>query len=240
MRVMDYDWLAMGPGSAHSFRAGVLRGAEARSPGAFFHERQVARVCAEEGRWSDVVTTLSRGFFVPPEQTAPSRHELALAQLAAGDLAGYRRTCASLLKLCEGQEPGGGEAIAEDVARACVLKPDALAPEGWQSLAGKRIEDPAVRAAVLCRAGRPAPALEALGDDRSPYALLVQALAEHGSGRADAARLALRQAVEWLDGAPEPPRWDGTKTRADELPWDHRLESDTLRREVESLLRPPR
>jgi hypothetical protein len=29
------------------------------------------------------------------------------------------------------------------------------------------------------------------------------------------------------------------KTRADELPWDRRLEIDTLHREAESLLRPP-
>jgi WD40 repeat protein len=239
MRTMDADWSGPAAASAyHQFQAAGHASA-GRPAAAFFHERQSARSFAEQGRWPDAAAALSRVAGMPPEQTAPSRRELALAQLAAGDLAAYRRTCAALLKLCEGQEPGGGEAAAEDVARACVLKGDALPPEGWQSLAGKRVEDPAVRAAVLCRAGRAAPALEALGEDRSPYALLVRALAEHGSGRADVARLALRQAVEWLDGAPEPPRWDGTKTRADELPWDRRLEIDTLRREVESLLRPP-
>jgi hypothetical protein len=239
MRVMGSDWRAPDPAYAHSSSARSLAAVDRRSAGAFFHLRQKARVYAELGDWTNAQAAFSGQPFVPPEQAAPSQREQAMLFLAAGRLAEYRSRCAALLKLCQGQEPGGGEAIAEDVARACAPRADALPPEGWQSLAGKRIEDATVRAAVLCRAGRHAQALEALASDTGAYALLVRALAEQGLGRADAAREALRQAAAWLDAAPDPPRWDGTKTRAALLPWDRRVELDALRREAESALRRP-
>src|SRR5262249_21141569 len=150
------------------------------------------------------------------EQAAASRSDLALAQLAAGQADAYRRMCGWLVEQLKGQKLVGGEDVAHDVARACVLRADAVPAEGWRSLAEMPIKDAVLRAAVLCGAGGPAEALAALGDDGGAHALLVRALAEHVRGNPAAAREALRQAAEWLDAAPEPPRWDGPGTRAED------------------------
>jgi WD domain, G-beta repeat len=238
-RLMNTDWAGPDPNepaSEGAYRTSTQAGLHAV---AFFHSRHAARAYAERGRWADAAAALLRTRGMPPEQTAPSRRELAVAQLAAGRTDDYRRTCERLLTLCENQEVGGGEPVSVDVARACVLRPDALPAAGWTSLAAKRIDDPIVQAAVLHRAGRHAEALASLGKDTGPYALLVRALAERAAGRIEAARTAAQQAGAWLDAVPDPPRWDGTNTRAAELPWDRRVELDALRREVESVIDGP-
>jgi hypothetical protein len=89
---------------------------------------------------------------------------------------------------------------------------------------------------MLCRAGRPAQALEAVGDDDRPYALLVRALAEHAAGQDDAARQSLGRAVRWLDASSP---WDPTQTNGAWLPWDQRVEIKVLQAEARAVLRRP-
>jgi hypothetical protein len=170
---------------------------------------------------------------------------VALCQAAAGQ-GDARTTCANLLRrLRPGPEarevagplaaaPGGLPALLGAAARPAQER---AARVRAGLLRGGRVADPErllallppadalSRAAVLTRAGRSLEAAALLAGRNDPAALLYLALAEHGRGRAAAARQALQQAARALD-AP------GAAAR----PWPERAEAAALRAEAEALL----
>jgi WD40 repeat protein len=202
-----------------------------------FHARWAAFYEAESGEWAQAIGALQQ-LAAGESDPVTTWLDLARTQLAAGQANDYRQTCERLLKMCNTNgAPPAAVARLPEVIRVCALRPDTVNANTYLNILQKRFNNDLARAAAVLRAGRPALTLQKLGEDRGPYALLLRALAEHGCGRPDAARQALGQAVAWMDGAPEPARWDGTRTRLAELPWQQRLDLDVLRREAEALLR---
>jgi WD40 repeat protein/tRNA A-37 threonylcarbamoyl transferase component Bud32 len=217
------------------------------------------RAWAELGRWQD-----ARDDFAPVVERRPDQagawRGLALTELALNRPDAYRQTCGGFLRrfdhppeaaaagLAFGSSPWNAPAATglagasltampslaaarRELVRACVFRPDTLAePARLLPLAGN---DPLLRGAVLCRAGRPDEAVRALAGSKEPVAVLFRALALHGQGQDDAARQALDEAVRWL-AAPSP--GDAKQTNAQRLPWEQRLETDLLSREVTALL----
>jgi hypothetical protein len=128
-----------------------------------------------------------------------------------------------------GLPPGAGLYDRLLTARTAVLRPQTLIePESWLPLLPG--EEKLLRGAVLCRAGKHADALRELEGLQEPLAVLFRALAEHGRGNKDAARRALDEALKQL-----PPEKIDLYQQTP-LPWQQRVESDILRREVEALL----
>jgi WD40 repeat protein/serine/threonine protein kinase len=195
---------------------------------------------------------------------------LALAQLADGQVDNYRVTCREMLRR-PGQPPAvsavglafsagpnnvlGGlvpPALREltppvrpydqiRIVQAALLRPGAVAnPAALLPLVDPN--DRVTRAAVLCRAGRHAEAVEML-DARRPFtswtaegerAALFRALAEQGRGHTAEARRAYQAAVkgEEVPAANPPVRTLGFPASNDEAaPWTTRVEMQMLRRE---------
>jgi hypothetical protein len=106
-----------------------------------------------------------------------------------------------------GLPPGAGLYDRLVSVRTAVLRPGTLTnPESWLPLLPK--EERLLRGAVLCRAGKDADPLKELEGLRGPVAVLFRALAE-----------------KKIDLSEQTP-----------LPWQQRVESDVLRREVEAVL----
>jgi tetratricopeptide (TPR) repeat protein len=181
--------------------------------------------------------------------------QLAVAQVLAGDDGGYRRTRqellrrggpeanAALLGLLLGQTPQnvGSLALAARVAarpssldrnrwqfaaaRACQLKPDAEVLPELLSL-GERTH-PVHRASALCRLKRYDEAAVILQQQQQQYPMagLYLALVEANRGN-------WTQAEQALDAA--------TRSDRSNWAWEDQQPFELLRREVESLLQPPR
>jgi hypothetical protein len=219
-----------------------------------------ARARAELGRWDDARADFTLATARWPDWP-DSWRGLALIHLALNQPDAYRQTSARFLErvahppeaaavgLALGPAPGdalGRAALSwsgplleqlleprRQAARTCALRQGAVAEPGrLLPLAGG---DPVVRGALLCRAGRYDETVQALSQSQGAVALLYRALAEHGRGKADAAKQALDQAERWLAA---PSQEDPKRTNAERLPWDQRLECDLLRQEVKARLLP--
>jgi hypothetical protein len=188
---------------------------------------------------------------------------LALAQLDAGQEGAFRLTCGEMQQRFRvpGQFPratfalgsmpsnpadaavtaallghpaapaGAGDFDRHETVRASVLLPGTLTgPESWLPLLppGEKL----LRGAVLCRADRHAGAVKELEGLPEPSACLFRALAEHGRGHKEAARQALDEALKQL-----PPEKIDLFQQIP-VPWQQRVEIETLRREVEPLVTP--
>jgi hypothetical protein len=198
---------------------------------------------AKDSQWFAAAFHLGRLALLRDPRADPRR--LALCQAAAG-LGDARANCADLLRrLRPGPEarevagplaaaPGGlpallGAAARPSQERAALLRAGLL--RGGRVAGPERLlallppGDALTRGAVLTRAGRWAEAAALLAGRGEPAALLYLALAEHGRGRAAAARQGLQQAARALD-APG----------AAALPWPERAEAAALRAEAEALL----
>jgi WD40 repeat protein len=195
-----------------------------------------------------------------PELSSAWRR-LALAQLHAGQADAFRRTCRQMQQrfrvpgpipqavFALGSMPshptgaavtaallghpaapaGAGLFDRQQTVRASVLRPGTLAdPESWLPLLPP--DEKLLRGAILCRAGKHADAVKELQPLKEPIACLFRALAEHGRGNKDAARQALDEAGKQL-----PPEKIDLYQQTP-LPWQQRVESDVLRREVEALM----
>ncbi len=192
------------------------------------------RVAAELGAWDKAATDFARAITLGRED-AVAFQELALVRLAAGDLAGYRQTCARLVKRF-----GVGSTSGRVVAWTCALAPDAL-PDLKPALqqAGRALTaNPKVAAnevavaALLYRSGQFAAALEHLekaralpGADEAPYVALLTALAQQRLGRAGEAKKSLDRALPALE------------VMAPRLTWQQRLELGLLRHEAEEAVK---
>ena len=206
------------------------------------------RARAELGHWAEASADFAQAVAQQPGEPDGWRG-LALAQLAMKQPDESRQTCGRFLERfahpteaaavwlaipLSAYAPLGPASVAWAVSplvavrrlavRTAVLQPGTPDPARLLPWAG---DDPLVRGAVLCRAGRHDEAVRALGDSRDVVALLYRALAEHGRGRADAARAALTEAENGL--APHP----GSE---DFLTWEQRIEAEVLRAEARALL----
>jgi tetratricopeptide (TPR) repeat protein len=221
------------------------------------------RARAELGRWAEARADFGEAVRRAPDDPAGWRG-LALTHLAEGRPDDYRQTCGLMLRhfgpapqavvvgllfgpAADVPLPAAAAALltAPDLApppptaraltaRTCALRADGAAdPAGLLSLAGAN--DPLTRGAVLCRAGRPAEAVQALRASQDAAGLLYRALAEQQRGRGAEARKDHEQAVQWLA---TPSKNDPKQPNAARLSWDQRLEVDLLRKEVEALLAP--
>jgi hypothetical protein len=219
-------------------------------------------VAAELGHWPQALADFAAVRDQDPSEVLAWRR-LALAQLASGKEEAFRKTCAqfrgrfgappasALVGLLFAFRPGDvpGSAVLPglakepflppslsgrlEVVRTCVLEPRSADPP----LGLLPLTDPShelAHAAVLCRAGRHAEAVQALARRDDAIALLWRALAEAGRDRPEAARQALDQAEKWLVA---PSRLDPKQTNAAQLDWEGRLEADLLRREVKARLK---
>jgi WD40 repeat protein/serine/threonine protein kinase len=214
---------------------------------------------AELGRWEEARADFARAVEEGPDQPDAWRC-LALTQLLLKQTEEHRQTCARFLEhfrfppeaavvgLVFGTaapDPFAGVLLARladpllpplltarrSAARTALLRGNAVAePSRLLFWAG---DDPVVRGAVLCRAGRYDEAVQALGDDHDITALLYRALAEHGRGREVAARTALQESEQLLAKSSTD---DVQQTNAARLPWDRRAEAELLRAEVRALL----
>jgi hypothetical protein len=195
-----------------------------------------------------------------PELSSAWRR-LALAQLHAGQADAFRQSCRQMQQRFRvpgplpqavfalgsmPSHPAGAAVTAAllghpaapagpglfdrlQTVRASVLRPGTLAdPESW--LPQLPADEKLLRGAILCRAGKHADAVKELQLLKEPVACLFRALAEQGRGNKDAARQALDEAVQQL-----PPEQIDLYQQTP-LPWQQRVETDVLRREVEAVL----
>jgi WD40 repeat protein/serine/threonine protein kinase/tetratricopeptide (TPR) repeat protein len=192
-------------------------------PNAPLHQRR-GRVRAELGRWEDARADFARAVAEQPGEPDAWRG-LALTQLALNRFDDARQTCTRFLDgFAHGPQAATigltfgpaaldplGQAVLIRVAgprleallaaraaaaRTAMLRHDAV-PDPARVLPWAD-GDPLARGAVLCRAGRYAEAVQALGDNRDTIALLYRALAEHGRGDTAAARAGLAEAERRL------------------------------------------
>jgi WD40 repeat protein/tetratricopeptide (TPR) repeat protein len=202
---------------------------------------------AQLGQWQEADKDLSRALELGTEGPRPLYH-LALIRLAADDLPGYRKACATLWDRFFGQTANPDTALV--LAWTGVAGLDALADPALLVAAAERAgASRSPRAAAgrvlgpaLYRAGQYQKAadqltatIEALGEDTTAHEQLFLAMAEQRLGHTAKARRRLERALQGLpDGAPPRPRFDADAA----VFWNERLELDLLRREAQALLKP--
>jgi serine/threonine-protein kinase len=199
---------------------------------------------AGRGHYEEAAAVYRRAAELDPGESA-HRYWLALAHLAAGDRAGYRRACAAL----PGQTAGTDNPEATSWAVwTSVLSQDAISdPERAVALAEAALRgDPKsdksaiALGAALYRAGRLDDAIQRLSnaDARlqkagkqppaySPaYPWFFLAMAHHRLGRPDEARRWLERGVKRME----------EEARDESLWWNRRVTLQLLRQEAEALL----
>jgi serine/threonine-protein kinase len=228
------------------------RRAVALKPSARLHYNiEVEKGRAHVGRreWQQAVACYARALKLVPKEDSLVWFEYAAVLLLSGDQAGYRKTCADLVR--RGKTP---ELRAYLVARACTLAAVAAADAARAGrLAESELKTDSTgawsltqQAALQHRAGRLAQALplleQSLKDKRSKRGNAVLnwlwlALTYQRLGKTPEARSWLERATKWLDSFPE-----GLPPRAEQelgLHLHNWLEAHVLRREAETLLEAP-
>jgi serine/threonine-protein kinase len=224
------------------------RRALALKPGArlrFNIEVEKGRAHVGRREWQHAVACYARVQKLAPTEDGLFWFEYAAVLLLSGDEAGYRKTCADMLRPC-GKTP---ELRAYLVARACTLAPAAAA----DAARAGRLAQPVLKtdstgawsltqqAALHHRAGRLAQALPLLeqslkaknckrGNDVLNWLWL--ALTYQGLGKNREAKSSLEKATRWLDRFRE-----GMPARAElelNLHLHNWLEAHVLRREAEA------
>jgi WD40 repeat protein/serine/threonine protein kinase/tetratricopeptide (TPR) repeat protein len=200
---------------------------------------------AELGHWVQAVADFAKSSELE-RRNDQSLCRQALAQLGAGDLGGYRKTCTALMNRF-GQTDDGD--TANSVAWTCALVPATVDdPAQLVRLAEKALaSDPRqynylnTLAAVLCRTGKYEAAVERFGEAIKAHAKggtawdwLLLAIAHHHLGHTAEARQWLDKATAWIDGESRP-KAEGDKSTP--LAWNDRLELQLLRSEAEGLIR---
>jgi tetratricopeptide (TPR) repeat protein len=191
---------------------------------------------AERGKWDRAAADLAKAVRLG-RNDADVVYQQAVALLAGGDQAGYRRACARLVQRFGGSTD---DAVGRAVARACTLSPDAvpdlkpLLGQAERAAAANPRSAADLRrlAALLYRAGQFDPALKKIqetlalrGPDRDPCDLLLLAMLHQRLGHGAEARKALD---------------DASREKPKEAAWQQRTEYDVLRREAEGLVKASR
>jgi WD40 repeat protein/serine/threonine protein kinase/tetratricopeptide (TPR) repeat protein len=167
-------------------------------------------------------------------------HYYALTNLAAGDAAAYRATCADLLQRFSG---AADVETARQVVWTALFDPNAVADPKLLVTAAERAAKSRPKGALclltlgasLLRAGKPTDAADKLqaalpdSGESVAHTLLFLTLACQQAGRLDDARQWFDRAAEILDEAAQHPEEPSA--------WDRRLELEILRGEAERLLK---
>jgi tetratricopeptide (TPR) repeat protein len=201
---------------------------------------------AESGQWDKAVADFKKAIQAGAEKQN-TRHEMALLRWAAGDQAGYRRACATLLdNLNEKDKPPATNPVVwtctlapgafEDYARLVALAEDAVDgdPKNW-------VYNHTLGAAQY-RAGELDTAIQRLN----------QAVSVEGKGGQVRDWLFLAMAYQRLGHPEDGKRWlekairgmqpahggqSNEANRAKPLSWSRRLDLLVLRREAETLIK---
>jgi WD40 repeat protein/class 3 adenylate cyclase/tetratricopeptide (TPR) repeat protein len=215
-------------------------------PGQWQLHRDRGEAHAQLGAWSKAAADLGSAASLEPDDLFAAWFRLALAQLAAGDAAGYRETCARLFaQFGQTADPERGLSMAWVT---CGLTNGLPNPEGPLRLAQQALErEPAnarrnaVVGAVLLRAGRVAEAaarfdagIQANPDDPSGVISACLALCHQRLGHPDVAQRWLDRAAKVVDSDTEPARSSTARGS-----WVHRLERRLLVEEARAP-QPPR
>jgi WD40 repeat protein/tetratricopeptide (TPR) repeat protein len=202
--------------------------------------QQRGQVYAELGQWDKALADVDAAIRAQSDQV-PVWCARALLRLRGGDVAGYRKACAQLLKrFGETDDADTAERVARTLCLLDGAVPDRKRPVqlGEKAVAADDANGTylATLGAALARAGLLDKAVErleeALDQDEGEIFGWVKAhlaMALHRLGRAKEARQALDEAV----------RWSGEQERNAERAWDQRLEVRLLLREAEELLKKP-
>lgn len=194
--------------------------------------RRRGRVLGELHLWSEAARDLAASR-TGTESDHAYLYQLAVTQLAAGDLRGYRRTCADMLNYSE----TSGSKDARDLAVwMCVLGPAAVSDldRPLRMLDGLLRDEPGnsdflgTRAALLFRVGRPVEALRIFdelsrrpGWTPEPVSQLILALLHQRLGRPAEAR-------SWLQSARR-------QEAIAAMGWDTAAEYQSLLRELRAV-----
>jgi tetratricopeptide (TPR) repeat protein len=246
------SWAALGTTNAElrrwdeavaAFTKAIERGVEA---GSAWHPRGLAR--AERGAWEGAAADLEKAVGLGMADW-DVWYELAMARLGAGDVRGYRATCARLRRRF-----GKSSDVYNDnsIAWICVLAPGGTEDPGWAiRLAEARVgTDPKgagwtdahlnTLGVALYRAGRYSEAITRLNQAVQAglqkgmlQDWLFLAMAHARLGHESEARQWFTKAVRELDRL----RSGGLKSDSPSLPvWTTRLEYQLFRREAERVV----
>jgi tetratricopeptide (TPR) repeat protein len=200
---------------------------------------------AELGQWKEAGDDFARAAAIDAADygNGDDPHDMlpliALAHLGGGDLAGFGKARAAIVKEIA-EQAGKDDYATEEAAWMAVLTPgEAAETAGVITLFEKRVAGPQKDAdelrllgAALTRAGKHPEAIERFKEaialrEEFPSAWLFLAIAHARAGKTDEARPWLGKARAWLD---EP-------GHAEALSWDDRLRLRVLREEAEGLLK---
>jgi tetratricopeptide (TPR) repeat protein len=198
----------------------------------------------ESGCWRRAAAEFARAAALQPDDVHLGLFA-AVAQLQAGEVGAYRKTCAALVRHFEKTKDPD---VAANVLRACVLRPDAL-PDMTRLLPLARAatppDDPGPpeAGAALYRADRYAEAVRRFETAAKVYhpragAWCFLAMAHHRLGHAGAARHALAEAVRWIAQADREELDDLTATRPAWGAWHEKVECECLLAEAMKLVGP--
>lgn len=203
---------------------------------------QSAESLAQDGQWERAAIAFERAMERQPENPE-LRYWLALCRLAAKDLPGYRKVCGAMLERF-GLEDAPG--IASRVAYTCVAGPDAVEDRArLRQICNKAIPafegNERILGAALVRDGRDAEALEQFDASHRTFPprawdWLFRAMAYHGLDQPAEARDCLERADRWISVADGKTAFQGDGAQPKWVHWSERIEVQTLRREVESLV----
>jgi serine/threonine protein kinase/Flp pilus assembly protein TadD len=199
--------------------------------------------CIQPGQWKRAAAEFDQASELQPNEVLLGLFR-AVAHLKAGDTDAYRRACDDLVQRFEKTED---PRIADDVLRACVLRPDAL-PDMARLLPLARVASPPPNdfgspeaCAALYRAGK---YVEAVGCFEKaakvyqlrPAARLFLAMARRRLGQTAEARQALAEAVRWIGEADREQMDDISACRPAWGAWYEKLECEVLLAEARKLL----
>jgi WD40 repeat protein/tetratricopeptide (TPR) repeat protein len=198
---------------------------------------------AKRGLWSEAAAYYATTVKRYPD-IAPLHEQLAVSQLLAGDLPGYRAACAEML---EHFKPIDDSTAAVHVAYACSLAADAVSDLAGLIQVAERstrwvASNERAVGAVFFRAGGLQEALKRFDQAHSVFRprawdWLFLAMIHSKLGHLDQAREMLVQADQWIANADE--RKPGTNGET-QTGWSDEFERPTtllLRREAESVVR---
>lgn len=199
--------------------------------------------CTRLGQWKRAATEFAEASLLQPQEVFLGLF-CAIAQLKAGEIDAYRRTCANLLqRFATTDDPG----IARNVLLACVLRPDAL-PDMAQLLPLAHVASPPPNdfgppeaGAALYRGGKYVEAVCCLERAAKVYPLRAEdwcflAMARHRLGRSGEARQALEEAIRWIDSANHEDKEDRIASRTVWSTWHEKPECEFLVDEAKKLL----
>ena len=171
------------------------------------------------GRWSRAAEEFARAIELSPDDSELQKFQ-ALAQLAAGDETGYRRSCQTLFAR---YEHSTDPSLADAVVFTCVVRRDSL-PDMDGLLPLARIasvlygEGAYVLGATLYRSGKYEETIECLEQARNSHSpraweWTFLAMAHHRLGHVDEAARCLEGASGWIDAANRQTEEDLSETR---------------------------